>query len=136
MADDPVLADWAMCRVMGIDWNRTPLSRVVPVPDGNLVTGDLTPIQPPFAAPLSYLGGAVISIAATLQRIVGASNRSIPVVQTSKCVKCGICAERCPTNAIRLTPYPVFNRRTCVLCYCCHEMCPEQAIALRHTFHR
>jgi uncharacterized protein (DUF362 family)/NAD-dependent dihydropyrimidine dehydrogenase PreA subunit len=136
IADDAMLADWAMCRLMGIDWNRAPLSHVVPPPDEHLVTGDLTPIQPAFAEPRSYLGGAVVSIAATLQRIVGASNRPIPVVQTSKCVKCGICAERCPAKAIKLAPYPVFNRRTCVLCYCCHEMCPEQAIELRHTFHR
>jgi uncharacterized protein (DUF362 family)/NAD-dependent dihydropyrimidine dehydrogenase PreA subunit len=136
IADDPVLADWAMCHLMGIDWNLTPLSRVVPLPDGHLVPGDLTPIHPAFTAPRSYLGGAVVTIAATFQRIVGASNRPIPVVQTSKCVKCGICAQRCPAKAIRLSPYPVFNRRTCVLCYCCHEMCPEQAIELRRTFHR
>lgn len=136
IADDPVLADWTMCRLMGIDWSRTPLSHVVPAPDEHCVTGDLTPIQPAFTAPRSYLGGAVVSIAATLQRIVGASNRPLPVVDTSKCVKCGVCAERCPASAIKLAPYPIFNRRTCVLCYCCHEMCPEQAIELRHTFHR
>lgn len=136
IADDPVLADWTMCRLMGIDWNRTPLSHVVPLPDEQYVSGDLTPIQPAFAAPRSYLGGAAVPIAATLQRIIGASNRPIPVVQTSKCVKCGVCAARCPAKAIKLDPYPVFNRRTCVLCYCCHEMCPEQAIELRHTFHR
>ena len=136
VADNPVLADWAMCRMMGIDWELTPLSHVVPVPDGTLAVGDLTPIQPAFARPRSYMGGAVVSIAATFQRIVGASNRPIPVVDTSKCIKCGICAQRCPAKAIRLAQYPQFNRRTCVLCYCCHEMCPQQAIVLRHTFRR
>jgi Pyruvate/2-oxoacid:ferredoxin oxidoreductase delta subunit len=136
VADDPVLADWAMCHMMGIDWELTPLSHVVPVPDGTLAVGDLTPIQPAFARPRSYMGGAVVSIAATFQRIVGASNRPIPVVDTSKCIKCGICAQRCPAKAIRLAQYPQFNRRTCVLCYCCHEMCPQQAIVLRHTFRR
>jgi len=136
VADDAVLADWAMCRVMGIDWKLTPLSHVVPVPDSSLVVGDLTPIQPPFRKPRSYMGGAVVAIAATFQRIAGASNRPIPMVDTSKCVKCGICAQRCPAKSIQLTPYPQFNRQTCVLCYCCHEMCPEQAIVLRHTLHR
>lgn len=136
IADDAILADWAMCRTMGIDWALTPLSHVVPVPDGSRVVGDLTPIQPAFMRPRSYLGGAVISITATFQRLVGSSNRPIPVVETSKCVKCGICAQRCPARAIELAPYPRFDRRTCVLCYCCHEMCPEQAIVLRRTFHR
>ena len=136
VADDPVLTDWAMCHMMGIDWELTPLSHVVPVPDSALAVGDLTPIQPAFAKPRSYMGGAVVSIAATFQRIVGASNRPIPVVDTSKCIKCGICAQRCPAKAISLAPYPQFNRKTCVLCYCCHEMCPQQAIVLRHTFHR
>ena len=136
VADDPILADWAMCRVMGIDWKFTPLSHVVPVPIGTAVAGDLTPIQPPFRKPRSYMGGAVVAIAATFQRIAGASNRPIPTVDTSKCVKCGICAQRCPAKAISLAPYPQFNRSTCVLCYCCHEMCPQQAIVLRHTFHR
>lgn len=136
VADNPILADWAMCHMMGIDWELTPLSHVVPVPDGTFAVGDLTSIQPSFARPRSYMGGAVMPIMATLQRVVGASNRPVPVVDTSKCVKCGICAERCPARAIRLVPYPQFNRRTCVLCYCCHEMCPQQAIVLRHTFHR
>lgn len=136
VADDAVLADWAMCSMMGIDWNLTPLAQVVPVPDATAVIGDLTPIQPPFRRPRSYLGGAVVGIAATFQHLAGASNRPVPVVDTSKCVKCGICAQRCPAGAITLKPYPQFDRSTCVLCYCCHEMCPEQAIVLRHTLHR
>ncbi|MCE5193119.1 MAG: DUF362 domain-containing protein [Candidatus Cryosericum sp.] len=136
IADDPVLVDWAMCRMMAIDWQLTPLSRVVPVPDSKLVIGDLTPIQPPFRRPRSYLGGAAVGIAATFQRLAGASNRPLPMVDTSTCIRCGICAERCPTGAIKLLPYPQFDRSICVLCYCCHEMCPQQAIVLRHTLHR
>ncbi len=136
LADDPVLADRAMCHLMGIDWSLTPLSRIVPPPDEQLIAGDLAPIEPAFAAPRSYLGGAVVPIVAAFQHIIGTSNRAIPVVQTSKCVRCGICAQRCPAKAIHLSPYPVFNRRTCVLCYCCHELCPQQAIDLRRTFRR
>ena len=136
VADDPVLADWAMCHMMGIDWKLTPLSRVVPMPDASRVAGDITPILPAFRKPRSYMGGAVVAIAATFQRIAGASNRPIPMVDTAKCIKCGICAQRCPAGAIKLLPYPQFDRSLCVLCYCCHEMCPQQAIVLRHTLHR
>ena len=135
MADDAVLADWAMCQVMGIRWELTPLSRVAHTPDAGQVEGDSTPIRPPFLRPLTYLGGSSVPIAATFQRIVGSANRPVPMVETTRCVKCGICAEHCPAGAITLVPYPRFNRSTCVLCYCCQELCPQRAIALRRTFH-
>ncbi|HOV50281.1 MAG TPA: DUF362 domain-containing protein [Candidatus Cryosericum sp.] len=136
LADDAVLADWAMCQVMGIRWELTPLSRVSGTPDAALVEGDRAPIRPPFLRPLTYLGGSSVPIAATFQRIVGSANRPVPVVDTGRCIKCGICADHCPAGAITLAPFPRFNRSICVLCYCCQELCPQQAIVLRRTFHR
>lgn len=43
------------------------------------------------------------------------------------CIKCGLCADQCPVDAIEMTPFPVFGKE-CIKCYCCHEICPESAI--------
>ncbi len=56
-----------------------------------------------------------------------------PYVRKKKCKKCGICADVCPVNAIKLEPYPEFDRKKCVLCYCCHENCPYSAIRLNYN---
>jgi uncharacterized protein (DUF362 family) len=56
-----------------------------------------------------------------------------PYVEKKKCKKCGICADVCPVNAIKLEPYPEFDRKKCVLCYCCHENCPYNAIRLNYN---
>jgi ferredoxin/flavodoxin len=45
----------------------------------------------------------------------------------SKCTKCGLCAEVCPTASITLTPYPKF-KRPCAGCYGCINLCPTEAL--------
>lgn len=44
-----------------------------------------------------------------------------------KCVKCGICAEKCPTGSIKLNSYPSFSY-PCASCYACINHCPTQAL--------
>jgi len=56
-----------------------------------------------------------------------------PHVKKNKCKKCNICADVCPVDAIKLSPYPKFDRKKCVLCYCCHENCPYNAIKLTYS---
>jgi len=53
------------------------------------------------------------------------------VVDEKKCVKCGLCASKCPTHSITLKPYPVINSKTCIRCFCCIEICPQDALGLR-----
>jgi uncharacterized protein (DUF362 family) len=53
------------------------------------------------------------------------------VVDEDKCVKCGICARKCPAKAIILKPYPIINSKKCIRCFCCIEVCPHHALHLK-----
>jgi uncharacterized protein (DUF362 family)/Pyruvate/2-oxoacid:ferredoxin oxidoreductase delta subunit len=59
-----------------------------------------------------------------------------PKLETGDCVRCGICAQVCPVDAIKQNPgeYPEINRESCVKCLCCHEMCPTGAMAVGKNF--
>ncbi len=74
-----------------------------------------------------------------------ASNRLIPkpIIDNSKCVKCGVCVDICPVNPKALTfgdnnktKPPVYNYRKCIRCYCCQEICPYAAITIKKPFLR
>lgn len=55
-----------------------------------------------------------------------------PVVDTAKCVACGVCQSVCPVegaavhsgNGLKAT----YDYKKCIRCYCCQEMCPAKAI--------
>jgi ferredoxin len=53
-----------------------------------------------------------------------------PRINSSKCVKCGICARDCPPKAIKFSKgaVPVIDHGKCIRCYCCQELCPEGAV--------
>lgn len=55
-----------------------------------------------------------------------------PVIQSSRCIGCGKCAESCPAHTIALWERKaVIDYSGCIKCYCCHEMCPVRAISVR-----
>jgi uncharacterized protein (DUF362 family)/NAD-dependent dihydropyrimidine dehydrogenase PreA subunit len=60
-----------------------------------------------------------------------------PVIDPSKCVRCGHCVDACPVpdKALRFDrgrkKPPVYHYERCIRCYCCHEMCPQRAIYTR-----
>lgn len=55
-----------------------------------------------------------------------------PVLDKSKCIKCGVCERHCPQDpkAIYLKDdkYPKYNYKDCIRCFCCQELCPQKAI--------
>jgi len=53
------------------------------------------------------------------------------VVDKTKCVKCGLCARKCPAKAIKLNPYPEIDKKKCIRCFCCMEICPQDALSLK-----
>jgi uncharacterized protein (DUF362 family)/Pyruvate/2-oxoacid:ferredoxin oxidoreductase delta subunit len=66
-----------------------------------------------------------------------------PVIDHSKCVKCGICVNMCPVspkavdwrNGDKKQP-PSHKYKQCIRCYCCQELCPESAITLKIPYAR
>jgi len=53
------------------------------------------------------------------------------VCDTKKCVKCGLCASKCPAKAITMKPCPVVNPKKCIRCFCCIEICPRDAMGFK-----
>ena len=49
-----------------------------------------------------------------------------------KCVGCGTCVEKCPTNSIDLDTFSV-NTDTCVLCFGCINNCEYQAVNMEYN---
>jgi NADH-quinone oxidoreductase subunit F len=49
---------------------------------------------------------------------------------TDRCTGCTLCAQRCPVNAIPMTPYQrhEINQDLCTRCDSCRQVCPYQAI--------
>ena len=52
----------------------------------------------------------------------------IAVVLTEKCAGCGICADVCPANAIKVDGYAAIDNELCVGCRYCMSECPSDAI--------
>lgn len=49
----------------------------------------------------------------------------------NKCVRCGVCVEKCPTDSIDLDAFSV-DTETCVLCFGCINNCPYRAVNMEY----
>jgi uncharacterized protein (DUF362 family)/ferredoxin len=143
LSDDPVAVDATFCRLVAVDPTFVPTIRAgyeiglgrFDVPDIEYVGDDLeTFIDPDFRLvrkPVyrnaSYAYYDVIKNALLPK----------PVIDTAKCVRCGICVEACPVPGKALAfengrqVPPAYDYHLCIRCYCCQEMCPHQAIEPR-----
>lgn len=62
--------------------------------------------------------------------------RMRPKIRERLCLRCGMCAEACPKEAIKDhadTGYPMIDKAKCIDCFCCLESCPQSAIAVQYT---
>ena len=57
-----------------------------------------------------------------------------PVINKSRCIGCGKCAEICPQHTITVQGKAHIHAVRCIRCFCCHEMCPVKAIDTRRSF--
>jgi len=72
---------------------------------------------------------AALLIGAKMRRTLNVTRR-IPRINEEKCIKCGLCAQACPTAALVFIPnkIPLFFEENCVGCMLCKEACPVGAI--------
>ncbi len=55
------------------------------------------------------------------------------VIEEDKCIFCGMCVRKCPSNAIKVTRNPKvwsFEKFRCILCGSCVEACPKKCLKL------
>ncbi len=52
------------------------------------------------------------------------------VVQTERCVGCGLCVQDCPANALRITDNTAAYIKNCFACGHCVAICPTNAISM------
>lgn len=95
-------------RLVGAEWN------VLPVPGFKKSTSAMRFIP-------TFLRGLAHELVAVY-----------PKLEREKCVRCMICTEVCPVDAIAKDRdgYPCIDMKTCVRCLCCHEMCPPGAMVV------
>jgi ferredoxin len=62
----------------------------------------------------------------------------LAVIDPEVCTGCGICAERCPTEAVAVHAEGVaqVDEESCFGCGVCARFCPEEAVALREGMRR
>ncbi len=56
------------------------------------------------------------------------------MIDPTNCIYCGICAKKCPSNAIVVTRKPdqswQFDRFRCIVCAACVEACPKKCLRM------
>jgi len=63
-----------------------------------------------------------------------------PLIDTGKCIGCGVCAGSCPEHTIELHnkksggKVAYINAAKCIKCYCCQELCPHDSVKIKMNF--
>ena len=66
-----------------------------------------------------------------LRKLLRGMLLSKPVVNRKMCISCGLCAQKCPPQTLKMHHgIPKFDYPGCIRCYCCQEFCPKGAITV------
>jgi uncharacterized protein (DUF362 family)/Pyruvate/2-oxoacid:ferredoxin oxidoreductase delta subunit len=133
-SSDAPSADWAICRMLGIDPDFLPTLKAARELDllneSIRMTGDVIRVdhfELPVLGPLTF--GPRLFRKLMRKHLV-----QRPVVDQNHCQLCGECWQYCPAEAI--TPYEKiigFDYERCIRCYCCVEICPHGALEATET---
>ncbi len=137
-ATDTYRLDEAACRLVGVDPERLPISRLARnmgfVGDTErafCVAEGEVPTIVPFKLPAT---GTSLGAVGVFQGVVRRFLLAKPVIDSACCNLCGACRAICPASAITEASHNlVFDYNRCIRCYCCTEVCPQGALRVRES---
>ena len=98
-------------------------AQIHPAQEGRMVL-EVTGTKENYAAGVAFLEGQGLTVAEAASDIV---------LDTTRCVDCGLCTAVCKPDALTLdaeTQTLVFDKDKCVYCEACVIACPRRAITL------
>ena len=138
---DPVAVDAVACRLIGVDPLSLPMLRFAEETglghaseQGIRIVGEDVGAVAAKSFALPFRGPPGAGVPDFLMRF--ARNRFVPkpVVDKTKCRRCGECVKACPTAPKSIQAnggIPKYTYRSCIRCYCCQEVCPHGAISVK-----
>lgn len=81
--------------------------------------------------PVSYSRKATLRESMTFLPLIGLTKWRVGkhALNRSKCIRCGTCVSKCPTEAIRLSE-GIIDRDRCIACFGCLNNCPTGAMEM------
>lgn len=152
-SEDLPVMDLAACALIGLDPMQVPYlwaahqRGLCPASfDPACLAGEKEAFRPipGYLLPRSYASGKGGDLDfARYQKLPGFLRKGIkkleelaaprPVINRSRCIGCGKCAEICPGHTIRIAGKAKIDPKGCIRCFCCHEMCPVKAIDVKQV---
>jgi uncharacterized protein (DUF362 family)/NAD-dependent dihydropyrimidine dehydrogenase PreA subunit len=137
---DPVALDATACRLVALDPSYVPTNvsgrdrgHGTWLEDEIDLVGDrlTTYVRADFDVPRSPARHHLMTHLPFMKKLL----EPRPVIDASRCRRCGVCVEACPVpskavnwNGRGRDVPPVYDYGACIRCFCCQEMCPYQAI--------
>lgn len=59
-------------------------------------------------------------------------------IDIDKCIFCGICSRKCPSNALEVSKNGKsweIDYYKCIICGLCQEVCPKKCISMEESYH-
>jgi uncharacterized protein (DUF362 family)/NAD-dependent dihydropyrimidine dehydrogenase PreA subunit len=133
-SDDPVAADAAAARIMGVEPGRIDhlaiaAARGLGSLEKIVFDGNVSPVDG-FSLPSMFRLGLMTFLSNRL--VFNLLRRSRIQVEKGECVGCDECRQACPAGAmVESGGHYTVRQELCHQCFCCYELCPEGAIKVR-----
>jgi len=128
---DPVVCDYAACKVVGIPAEKVPTLYEADYDEGKIECIKRQPNS--FEKEFDYPSGGSTPwwVPDYLSDFFSNLYLDRPELNRDRCTQCWDCEEICPAAAIKKKSYgPKISWLKCIRCCCCAEVCPEEALKI------